>query len=89
MIIEALMNVIYTVLDTLMVFELPSLPEEVFGFMADATSYLTSGVGILANYVHFPYLVVLFGTIALYDALLLGWRAIMWILRKIPFLGIE
>lgn len=89
MIIEALMNLIYNVIDALAVFELPQLPEEVFGFMSDATSYLTSGVGILANYVHFPFLVGLFGVIVAYEIILTGWKGLMWVLRKIPFLGIE
>lgn len=90
MLIEALLNLIYTVLDFLFApIHLPSLPEGVASFLASAMEYLQVGLSILAAYTDLNYLLALFGIIIAVDAAVLVYKLVMWILRKIPMLGIQ
>lgn len=89
MIIELLLDAIYGIMSTLMVLEIPSLPDEVHAFITDAFTYITSGAGILANYTPLGYLMMLFGVLLAIDAGILVYHFIMWIIKKIPMLGIE
>lgn len=89
MIIELLLDAIYGIMSTLMVLEIPSLPYEVHAFITDAFSYITAGAGILANYTPLGYLMTLFTVLLAIDAGILVYHFIMWIIKKIPMLGIE
>lgn len=89
MILEALMNIIYTVLNTLLVFEIPKMPTEVTGYIDQFFDYLVTGAGILANYTPLGYLLVLFGIILAVDVGVMVYKFVMWVIRKIPFLGMS
>lgn len=70
-------------------FEIPSLPDESIVYIADFVDLLNTGASILANYVPLSYLLTLFLLIVSIDVALGVYHFIMWILRKIPMLGIE
>lgn len=89
MIIELLMNVIYNLLSKLMVFQIPKLPTEVYGYIDQAFGYIEAGAGLLANYVPLGYFMVLFGLILAIDAGILIYHFVLWILKKIPMAGIS
>lgn len=89
MIIEMLLDAIYNILRLLFVFELPQLPEDVLSYINTIFDYMVTGAGILANYTPLGYLMILFGVILAIDAGLLIYHLVMWIIRKIPMLGIS
>lgn len=90
MIIEALMNVIYTLFEVLTSpISIPSLPEGIHGVIDVALDYIAVGLSLLINYTDLGYLLTLFGLVIAVDAGLLLYKLVMWIIRKIPMLGIE
>ena len=89
MIIESLLNVILGYFDLVLIFEIPPLPDNVTGYIETFFGYLETGASILANYTPLTYLLVLFGIILAVDAAILIYHFVMWIIRKIPFLGMS
>lgn len=89
MIIEGLLTVLKNILSTLLVFEIPKMPAEVQGYIDNFFGYLEMGAGILANYTPLDYLLTLFGIILAIDAAILVYHFVMWIIRKIPMLGMS
>lgn len=90
MIIEALMNVIYLLFELLtMPISIPGLPDGVRDVVSGAMEYISVGVALLANYCDIGYLVTLFGVILAVDAGMLIYKFILWIIKKIPMIGIE
>lgn len=89
MIIEALMTVIYNVMNTLLVFNIPKLPDGVMEYVDTAFDYMATGAGILANYTPLGYLLTLFGVLLAVDVAIVLYHLVMWILRKIPMAGIS
>ena len=90
MIIDALMTVVYGFFDLLTSgISIPPLPDGVVDVITTVLSYISAGMGFLANYCHLGYLVSLFGVIVAVDAGMLIYKLVMWIIKKIPMLGIE
>lgn len=89
MIIQHLMNSIYNIMDFLLWFEIPKLPPEVFDYVETAFDYIEAGAGVLANYVPLPYFMTLFALLLTIDACIVVYHLVMWIIRKIPMLGME
>lgn len=89
MIIEMLLNLLKGVLNLLLVFKIPMLPEEVTGYIDTLFGYLETGASILANYTPLGYLLVLFGIIVAVDAGIMIYHFVMWIIRKIPMLSMS
>lgn len=90
MIINALMIVLLGVFSALtMVIKIPSMADGVKEVLAIALDYITSGVAIVANYTNFSYLLSLFTIVMIADAGIMVYKFVMWVLRKIPVLGIE
>lgn len=84
MIVEMLLDVFKSIFRTLMVFELPSMPDEVMDFVETAFDYIVAGVGLLANYAPVTYLLALFGMVLALDVAMLLYKLIMWVLKKVP-----
>lgn len=89
MIIELLLTLLKNVLGLLLVFEVPQLPPEVTGYVDTFFGYLETGASILANYTPLGYLLTLFGVILAVDGAILIYKFVMWIIRKIPMLGMS
>lgn len=89
MILESIMNIIYNIFDKLLIFHIPNLTDEVLGYFNQGFEYLIMGGSILANYTPLTYLLVLFGVVLALEIAVNLYHLIMWILKKIPFLGIE
>lgn len=89
MLIEMLLELIKSILGIMLFFEIPQLPAEVHSYISQMFEALVSGASILANYVPLSYLLVLFGIILAIDVGINVYHFVMWILRKIPMLGID
>lgn len=69
--------------------KIPDLPEEVSGIMSEVIVYVRTGLELLANWTHLPYLLTLFGLMFTVSISITGYNVVMWILRKVPGLGIS
>ena len=90
MLIEGLLNVLYSVFSLLTApINIPSLPDSVSSAIAGILDYFSLGWSILNNYFDMGYLAILFGLVIAVDLGLYLYYFVMWILKKIPVLGIE
>lgn len=90
MIIMGLMNLVYNLFSLLTAaINIPSLPGSISTVMDMLLGALSTGLGLLACYCHLDYLLVLWGILIAVDAGLMIYRFVMWILRKIPMLGLS
>lgn len=90
MIIQIILDAIiklFTLLTTPI--DIPELPTSVSLLILDMMDYVQAGAGILANYTDLGYLLVLFGIIVGIDVGIKIYHFIMWIIKKIPMLGIQ
>lgn len=90
MIFEVVLNILALLLDVVLwplkIAALPDVVKETF-FMA--LTYLADGIAIVAAYTDFAFLVALFTFAMVVDGVYMSYNVVMWILRKIPFLGID
>lgn len=89
MIIQLLLQLIYTIFDKLLILNIPQLPEQVQTYINSFFDYLVSGASILANYTPLSYLLVLFGVVLAVDIGINVYKFVMWILKKIPMIGVS
>lgn len=90
MIIEGLLNLIMSLLEFIFSpISLPGLPDQMQSVIDAATSYLVSGVGILGLFFDWNTVVILIPLVIIIANFKRLWDGIMFILRKIPFIGIE
>ena len=86
------MNVVYNLLDNLLVFELPAFPASFQDVYDTAIGYLETGFQILTSFLGsttMSYLSVLFGLIIAMNGMYALYSFIMWVLEKIPFIDID
>lgn len=90
MIFENIMNSIFNLFSSLISgINIPPLPPDVDEFMSDCLEYMQNGIYILNNYMNLEYILVLFGIILVIDVAIHVYHFVMWILKKIPMLGIS
>ena len=92
MIITALLNLIYTVLSVLLVFELPQLPQTVTSLLSQITTYVGTGVSIIGIFIGstaLGILAVLLKLVIYMNAAYFLWSFVFWVIRKIPMLGVK
>lgn len=90
MIISALMSLLLVVFSALTLpISIPAMGDGIKEVLAIGLDYIMSGVAIVANYTNFSYLLSLFSMIMIVDAGCMVYKVVMWVLRKIPLLGIE
>lgn len=90
MIVLALMELVYGLFEILTSpISIPALPDDMVFILLTATNYLKIGASIIMNYTHYSYLITLLGIIIAVDAGLLIYKFVMWVIKKIPMLGIE
>lgn len=89
MIIEKLLSLVIKIFELLtFAINIPSMPSEVNEVMNTVFEYLTVGLQILTCYTNLSYLLVLFSLICSIDIGIGIYHFVMWILKKIPMLGI-
>lgn len=90
MIIKALLDLIYMVFSVLTLpIDIPNLPSAVGGYVSSALEYIGTGIGILSNYTHLSYLLTLFGVVVAIDVGLNLYKFVMFVVKKIPMLGVQ
>lgn len=90
MIINAIMGLLFVVVSILTTpINIPNIPDNVVTVVDGYIYYLSQGFSILSCYLDLGYLFTLFSLILLVDVGLLLYKFVMWILRKIPMLGIS
>lgn len=90
MIIEMLLDLIFNLFTFLSgPISIPDLPAEALNYISQFFDYLEAGAGIFANYSPFGYVMTLFGVVLAVDVGIKLYHFIMWVLKKIPVLGIE
>lgn len=89
MIIEGLLSVIFNLLNAVIsIFDVPQAPDEFINAVPEFLDLLYLADGLFSFV--FPIKIMSFFTISLIImAVEHGYPFIMWVLRKIPFLGIE
>lgn len=65
------------------------LPDEALDVLADIYTALEQGAAVLAAYTHFDYLCALLSVVISLNVVLGTYHFIMWVLRKVPFLGVR
>lgn len=90
MIISLIMDILYASVALLTApINIPSLPDGVQDVVNQYLGYISDGMTILNVYCDLGYLFTLFSLILLVDIGLMLYKFVMWILRKIPMLGID
>ena len=90
MIVKALLDLVYLLFDLWSLpIDLPSMPENVSQILSSTLEYVKTGLALLANWTDLGYLLILFGVVVLVDAGVHIYNFVMWVLRKIPALGIN
>lgn len=90
MIIELLLDVVYALIYALTLpINIPGLPSEVHTYIDTLIQYIGTGIGILSNYCHLSYLLVLFGIVIAVDVGIWLYKIVMFFIRKIPMANIS
>lgn len=90
MIIEGLLNVLYNVFSALTsAISIPAMPADISTYLSTFTSYLKVGLQILAVYTPLSYLLTLFGIVVGIELGLKIYHFVMWVIKKIPMLGVS
>ena len=70
-------------------FSLPDFPSEVQTFVDEFFQAITNVIGIVGIFIDFNMVLILLPIVIAVINLDTAWKVFMFILRKIPFLGIE
>lgn len=90
MIIQALLDVIYLLFEILTSpIAIPGMPDGVADMISYALDYVRGGLQLLANWTDLGYLLTLFGLVLAVDIGILLYKLVMWVIAKIPMLGVE
>lgn len=90
MIIKGLLDLFYQFVSLLTKpINIPQLSDDIINTFNTFTDYLVNGVHILANYTHIRYLMGLLGIIIAVDIGVALYEFVIFILKKIPFIGIS
>lgn len=90
MIIKGLLDLLYNLLDLVLYpFSLPQLPEGIQSIFDTVVTYMTSAVGLLCVFVRPTTLQLLIPAVIVVINAEHIWNGIIWILKKLPFVGIE
>lgn len=90
MIIKSLLDLIYTVFSILTLpINIPDLPPQVNQYISQALGYIGTGLGILSNFTHLSYLLLLFSVIIAIDVGVWAYKLVMFLIKKIPMLNVN
>lgn len=90
MIIEGLLNILYNVFSVLTsAINIPAMPSTVSASINNLTQYISVGMQILATYFDLSYLITLFKIVIAIEIGLKIYYFVMWVIKKIPMLGVS
>lgn len=88
MIIKGLFTII-TFLIGLIPFNIPSFPDDISSYLATFQGYIIDGIGFIKFFLPWSYVVVLLRILLAIIIALELYKFLMWVLRKIPMLGMK
>lgn len=68
---------------------IPAMPNGVKSFIAISLDYIGTGLAILGNFFDVAYLLSLFGLVVAVDVGIMVYKLVMWVIAKIPMLGVK
>lgn len=90
MIIENLCDKIFNLIFVVIgVFDVPPHPEETTSYLTTATELFQNGINLLNTFMPMKYMLVCLGIIIGIDVAVMVYKLVMWIIKKIPMLGIS
>lgn len=90
MIVNLCLNVFLLVLRGLFAgIEFLHLPQTVLDKLEMFWSYIRQGASVVAAYTHYEYLLTLLAFVTAFSVAMNGYRFIMWVVRKIPYWGVD
>lgn len=92
MIILGLLNLVKGLLSVLLIFNLPAMPDSVQSTLTTVATYLGDGISVLRAFIGADALnvcSVYLGLVVIIDSAYFLYSTVMWILQKIPMLGIN
>lgn len=92
MIINALGQLIYWLLNVLLIFNLPQLPDTISTILSQVVSYITTGLQIITSFIGTTavgVLGLLLGLFLSMHAAYMLYSLVAFVLRKIPLLGVK
>lgn len=90
MIIEALLDLLFNIFKLLTaMINIPQLPSKVMEILDTLFGYIQAGLSVLANFIDLDFALLLFGIVIAVDIGVSIYHFVMWVLKKIPMLGIK
>lgn len=90
MIIKGIFELVYTLLSVVLApFSLPALPTGLQTIFEQLVGYLTGAVGLLCVFVRPSTLQLMIPAVILVINADHIWNGILWVLKKLPFIGLE
>lgn len=90
MIIKGIFELVYTLLSVVLApFSLPALPDGLQTIFDQLVGYLTGAVGLLCVFVRPSTLQLMIPAVILVINADHIWNGILWVLKKLPFIGLE
>lgn len=90
MLIEIVLNFILLVFRVAFLpIQIEHLPSDIQIVLATLTAYLIDGARVVCAYIHVPYITALLAFVIAMNAVMNAYRFLIWLLRKVPFLGID
>lgn len=90
MIVELLFELVLSLFNVLTSpIKIDAMPDQVSEFLFVSFEYLSTGIALCANYVDMAYILLLFGIVVSADLFMILYRLVIWIAKKIPFLGLQ
>ena len=92
MIIKALLDLVYVILNALLVFNLPDLPDSIYTIINTIVEAVMTGWTILVAFMGTTaagVVVVLFHLVIYSHGVYFLWSFVFWILRKIPLFNVN
>lgn len=90
MLVQALLTLILGLFTVFLSgFQLGSFPASVASFMLDFIDWLVTGVTFVNAWIDTTYVYTLLMFLLAFGAAVDGYHALMWVLKKIPFLNIK
>ena len=92
MIISGLLNLIYSVLSFLLVFELPNMPDTILAILNQITGYFQTGIQVISAFIGataIGVIALLIQLVIFLNAAYFLWSFVFWVIRKIPMLNVR
>lgn len=68
---------------------MPAMPSSIFTVISQATSYFAQGAAFLYSFCYPAVIKSLIGITVTVEAVVYGYRFVMWIAKKIPMFGVS